>query len=448
VTLSDQELPTIHIIGDVSTRQSDTATSIVYETATTTGSGIVEVEYYIKTDEGGSDNTTSELLIQLTNSHTDDSIVEFTTTNKAPDLDDTMVDLFKSETQPKEITLPTDLFLYSASVGGTMDFKTHYRLNLGTITNSRDMLVDLTLAEAKYFETLTDIYCAASGTLYSIGGDIRYQSGTIHDIDTDMYVSNLGLKDILCDIYNTYVTTSGITVDLQQASGTFVRQDVDIYSSVLSTTSFGSDFKTRSLFIDGFFLVTDEFTAASGVGYVDIVDYIYDVDETTISIVKDGTTLSGITIQDIPNGKRAFFDPLDNFYSDGEIIVTVYAESTYGEVLEEDFYLLYGYDLELSEEGIFWDASTRIYVTATASNGAVCPNTEGAHYYFDTAELPSINLTAFVNAVEYRDLSCSIYPRSTAFYYGQTYTVKVSGVKDFHGNQMEPFTYTFTIESP
>jgi hypothetical protein len=448
MALSDHEIPTVYNTNYLVSGTLDTATSIIYEVLDCGEGELVEITYHIKNSDQGFNDLTNEFIIQDVDSSFDNSIVEMITSGLKTSVVDMAADLYHSDSYDDSKLIPTDLFLYDKLVEGVLSFKTHYRLNLGTIDVDRDMFVELTLAEAKYFNTQTDIFCVMSGTLYNIGGDIRYQSGTIHPVCTDLYAASLVTEHLVADIYSTQSGTVSVFTDVQQASGKCVYYTDDVYSSALATRAFGADFKTRSLFVGDFFLSVDAFTNASGVGYVDIVDFIYDVDESTIKVSMDETTLSGVFIEDIPKGKRVFFDPINDFYSTGEIILTVYAESVYGEVLEEHFYLLYGYDLKFNETGVYWGADNRIYVTATANNMAVCNNTEGAHYYFDTAQYPSLNLAANINAVQSRDLSCGIYPVSAAFYYGQTYTVKVTGVKDFHGNLMEPFTYTFTIESP
>ena len=448
MTLSDHEIPTVYNTNYLVSGTLDTATSIIYEVSDDGEGETVETVYYIKNSDQGLNDLTNEFRCQDVEGSFDNSIVEMLTSGLKTNTVDMTADLYHSDSYDDSKLIPTDLFLYAKLVEGVLSFKTHYRLNLGTIDVDRDMLVELTLAEAKYFNIQTDLFCVMSGTLYNISGDIRYQSGTIYPVSIDLYTTSLATEGLAADIYNTQFDTVGVFTDVQQASGKYVYYTDDVYSSALATRNFGTDLKTRSLFVDNFFLPVDTFTSASGIGYVDVVDFVYGVAEPTIKISMDGTTLSGIRIEDIPNGKRVFFDPINDFYATGEIILTVYAESVYGEVLEEHFYLLYGYDLKFSETGVYWGADNRVYVTATANNMAVCNNTEGAHYYFDTAQYPSLNLAANINAVQSRDLSCSIYPVSAAFYYGQTYTVKVTGVKDFHGNLMEPFTYTFTIESP
>jgi hypothetical protein len=447
MVLSDQEMPTVYIVKDLKGGTKDTPITTVYVDA---GDGEVEVgaEYFSKDALIFDEDSQTEIILVAPETFDKDAQVDMSIEDTSFAGYDLAVDIFESYTYAKAIDLPSDLFLQSALTFGSHDSKTHYRINLGTVATSRDTNVDLSLASARYFDVLSDVFCVASGTLYSILGDIRYQTGTIWGVSADIYTVASGFENIDVDLYTSNQALTSVVADIQRAFGRCASYYTDVYSARLETGLIGADLKTRSLFLDGFFLNIDEFTAASGVGYVDIVDYIYEINNETIQITKDDTTISGIVIEDIPNGRRVYFDPLDDFYSDGELVISVYAESVYGEVLEEDFYLLYGYNIELDEDGVVWDAATRVYVSATASNAVVCNNVEGAHYYFDTMDYFSFNLGAYINPVESRDLGFSIYPQSTAFYYGQTYTVTVSGVRDYHGNQMEPFTYTFTIESP
>jgi len=447
VVISDHEIPTVCITNDAGNGTKDTPVTTIYSDLGV-GEFVVGVEHFSSATAAASNYT----IVDVFTSHVSENVFDVEIQSNFLDvlynINNIVIEIIESDSYNNFLELPTELFVQGFLTEDSHSIKTHYRLNLGSVSISNDVIVSLSLASAKYFNYQVDVFCAVSGTLYSIVGDIRQQNGRLHKVLGDVYAAGVSTVCLPTDIYSSNLTTAYIESDIQQASGTCAKIDTDIYNCTVNTKYIGADFKTRSLFVAGFFLDVNNFTTASGTGYIDIVDFIYEIDETTISITKDFTTMSGTVINDIPNGKRIFFNPLDNFYSDGEIVISVYAESIYGEVLSEDFYLLYGYNLELNESGIFWDAATRVYVTATASNLVVCPNTEGVHYYFDTVELPSFNLGVFINAVEYQDLACSIYPQSTTFYYGRTYKVKISGVKDFNGNIMPDFEYEFTIESP
>jgi len=153
------------------------------------------------------------------------------------------------------------------------------------------------------------------------------------------------------------------------------------------------------------------------------------------------TTFSGIT-----NGYRMFYTPV-SVVSSGTIVITAHVLNTIAQVEEQDFYLLYGYNL-LFDEMVDWGPNRQVDILVQATNEVTCPNTNGEGFYFTTADLPSVNLGASIRAVEPVDLGATIYPQSTFFFYGRTYTVTVSGVRDFSGNKMDPYMLVFTIEDP
>ena len=108
---------------------------------------------------------------------------------------------------------------------------------------------------------------------------------------------------------------------------------------------------------------------------------------------------------------------------------------------------MYGFNLSF-DELVDWGPRAEIVTTIQATNLAFCPNTEGESFYFETRDLWSHDLGATIQAVGYVDLGAIIYPQSTAFFYGQTYTITISGVRDFHLNEMPIYTFSFTIENP
>jgi len=127
--------------------------------------------------------------------------------------------------------------------------------------------------------------------------------------------------------------------------------------------------------------------------------------------------------------------------------LTIHAENSNSEILEQTFNFLCGYHVEFNEL-IDWGPAAMVITNAKVANLAFCPNTEGAAFYFTTKDLTSYNLGATIRAIESVDLAATIYPQSTFFFYGRTYTVTLSGIKDFAGNELAPFSYSFTIEDP
>lgn len=203
-----------------------------------------------------------------------------------------------------------------------------------------------------------------------------------------------------------------------------------------------------TIIISNFSLGEEEWTAASGINFhVDVVETASGVGISTSGTyyIHDGnivpTSFSGIT-----GGYTCYYYPT-SVYSDGTVDLTIHAENTVSGVEEQTFHLLYGYNLEF-EELVDWGPKNEVITVVKAKNLAFCPNLEGEALYFETADLQSTDLGATIQAIESVNLGATIYPQSTAFFYGRTYIVTISGVRDYHGNYMDPYTIQFTIEDP
>lgn len=204
---------------------------------------------------------------------------------------------------------------------------------------------------------------------------------------------------------------------------------------------------TWTILIDNFSMGVEEWISESDLSYfaVDVVDSTYGISTSGTYFIHDGQVVS-TTHSGMPGGYRCYYTP-SGVYSDGTINLTMHAENTANEVRELTFHLLCGYNLEF-EELIDWGPKTEVVTTVQASNLAFCPNTEGDAFYFETKDLYSCDLGAIIYPIGSADLGATIYPQSTAFFYGQTYTITVSGVKDYHGNIMDTYTFSFRVENP
>jgi len=248
--------------------------------------------------------------------------------------------------------------------------------------------------------------------------------------------------------YHTNIYASGLPSELHVAPGRISFLSSDVFSTKLGVSDgIVSEIKTRSLFTGDFFIDRDNYTTASSIAWVDIVDYLYPINTDETFLYVDDVLASGIYFEDIPNGKRLYYDPLNDFYTDGVLTYSIHSENIMGEVEDKDFYLLYGYDLRINEV-LDWGPNENVLVRAEAQNLVFCPGLAGEAYDFTTVDLESINLRCFITPVGWEDLNFKITPQSTVFFYGKTYTVRLENVKDFAGNIMPDLEYTFTIEDP
>lgn len=201
-----------------------------------------------------------------------------------------------------------------------------------------------------------------------------------------------------------------------------------------------------TILIDNFSIGVDEWSTVSGLGSftVDVIDMDYPISTSGTYFLHDGivvsTSLSGIT-----SGYKAYYTP-SSVVSSGTITITIHAENDNSETIEQNYYLLYGYHVEFNEL-IDWGPKSTVVTTVTASNLVFCPNTVGEAVFFETRDLESYDLGASIYVVGSVDLGATILTQSTAFFYGKTYTITVSGIKDFGNNELQPVVFTFTIEN-
>ena len=202
-----------------------------------------------------------------------------------------------------------------------------------------------------------------------------------------------------------------------------------------------------SILIDNFSLGIEEWVATANLSYfsVDVVDHDHFVSTSGTYFIHDGdvvsTTYSGIT-----GGYRFFYSP-SSVVSSGTITLTIHAENNNGDFGEQSYYLLYGYNVAFNKL-VDWGPHQEVVTTIEATNEVFCSNTVTDAFYFETRDLEALNLSASIRAIESVDLGAVIYPQNTFFFYGRTYTITVTGVKDYNGNEMPPYDLVFTIEDP
>lgn len=178
---------------------------------------------------------------------------------------------------------------------------------------------------------------------------------------------------------------------------------------------------------------------------VDVVDTTYGISTFGTYFLHDGEIVS-TTFSGIPGGYRCYYSPL-SVYASGTISLELYATNGNSDTLSEYYTLLYGYHCSF-DEVMDWGTNQTVVTAVEVDNNAVCPHTEGFATYFQTADYRHKNLGAYIKPIEAANLGATIYPQSTAFFYSKTYTVTISGVRDYAGNQMIPYTFNFTIELP
>jgi hypothetical protein len=203
-----------------------------------------------------------------------------------------------------------------------------------------------------------------------------------------------------------------------------------------------------TILIDNFSIGVEDWVEAANLTYsVDVIETASGVQISTSGtyFIDDGT-IAPTTFSGITDGYTCYYTP-SGVLASGTITLTIHAENTASGVEEQNFHLLYGYNCFFNEI-VDWGPKNEVVITIEAKNEAFCPNLEGEAFYFETEDYTSYDLGASIVPIGSVDLGATIRPQNTFFFYGRTYTITVSGVKDYHGNEMDPYIFNFTIEDP
>ena len=360
-----------------------------------------------------------------------DAKTEFTTT-------DNLVH-FKDE-------IETTLYVGTSRSFSDTTINTFY-IYMGVIDNKYDIPVDLYLCNEKYYNYKTSIFSTVVD-LVGISLDVDLEKGRTGNYPMDLFSAKLTtISGNRLDVFSTVSGVKGYGLDVATESGTLAYIPTDCHSTAV-TVSGGveCDVRTWSLEFGNFFIEDGVFTAASSTAWIDIVDNFCPVDISNSYFVVGSGQVSTY-FEPINNGYRMLYDPIDNYEHLGEFELIAHAQNIYGDVLENNYKFLYGGNIEYNDV-VDFGPGNQVMIWSKAHNTEVCRQFSTSAYYFETAEFSSRNLEVSINPVGYVDLSASMYPQNTYFFYGRTYTVTISGVKDYSGNVLPEYTYSFTIENP
>ncbi len=329
----------------------------------------------------------------------------------------------------------------------------------GTMTSgSIDSDVDLTFAGWANFPLIADLFCSLEN-IEGIQSELTTISGGLYGYYTDILSCASGIDDIDFDVFCCLLDYKTINNELTVISGSVGKIDCYASSNLIDIESFGCDIDLLSLKISNFIPADDDYVYASDGVSVDITDDVYTV-LTSSGVSCSGTCLKvdgtpvETTFSGITDGYRMYYDPPSGFeFLGGSTEFLVRAENSNGDVLERSYYLTNGYFMDYANyPGRFdfgWE--NQILVRMSAEDLATCTKFSADAYWFITEHLIPKDLGARIVGIPApvteatKDLQVSIYPQSTAFFYGKIFRVVLT-CKDFEGNEMEPYEFEFKIE--
>lgn len=324
--------------------------------------------------------------------------------------------------------------------------------SIGTTSSGfADASVDLTFAGFVFHDVPTDAFSSVLTTSH-LPSEATLISGAIDGIGVEVASSLSGIASFLTETLCSLVDSSVIPTEAVTISGGLAFVNKDVFCSTASTGYIGCDVDLLSLKISNFSLETGEWEQATSTISVDVTDDVYSVTASGCYFKVNGQQVS-VTTSGITDGYRVFYDPANDFDDiEGPAVITAHGENNNGDVLEQDYSLTFGYIVEYTNyERFGWNygQGEKVVVRMSAENLATCPEFSADAYWFETREIDRRELTASITG-EYsydgtNDLNASIYPQSTAYFYGKIFRVKLNA-KDLAGNEMEPLEFEFKIE--
>ena len=367
----------------------------------------------------------------------------------------------------------------STQVSGTSSFITNYTNFSGNLTTSgtpipfytleRDYIttyltgplqdigllpkiVDISFAGWVGFGFNTDIYSTLSGLgLYS-SFDVATISGGMFLQNTDICSTAIIISDIGTDVFCSLLDYIVAVFDVDLGTGRIGYELLDVFSSAENSKGINCDVELLSLKITNFSLAEGQYTEAYNSITVDILDDVCPVSVSGTYFKINDVQVSG-TLIPVVDGYRLVYGPVDDFESlNGPTTFIVHAENECGKIIEQHFNLTFGYIVgyENSESvGIDYGFGNKVVVRVTVENMASCPKLSSVAYVMESDELKNrdlgVSITGVFYADDYRNMSASIYPQSTAYFYDKEFRVVVYA-KDFAGNNMTPFEIVYKIE--
>ena len=337
------------------------------------------------------------------------------------------------------------------SYDGYFNYDLEYGIGSGT-GSLLEKQVDLFFAGWIFHNTTADVFSTLmSKYIYTF--DIKTESkGNKKSLDFDCFSSALNKENFVGDIYSSLVDYYELDWEIITISGTKRSIDSDVFSVSEDTLGFGFDVGIFPIYFDNFTFVDNDYVFLNSSICIDIHDPIYGIDTyKTYYKIKD-SVISG-SLFPISDGYTMCFYPqnyLDLF--EGFTKITVHAENYNSDVLEENYYLTSGYIVNFNNKkriGLNYGYEQIVDVRMEAEDLAESPTFVTDGYWFVSEGLRNRDLQASISVLggferDDKNLTASIYPNSTVFFYDKEFVVEIDA-KDFEGNSMETQIINFKI---
>lgn len=314
--------------------------------------------------------------------------------------------------------------------------------------DAEDIPVYFSSAYWKYFdynsEIMVSLIAFSNAETY-----MSIQDGLLHRYPINTIVSN--------EVYYELNTSSIVSVsgalenfyNVDVISGTLNRYFSDIMVSTFDNNDTHFNVKLNTIFFEDFSIDLNDVIDKVSCYSVEVKDTYYGIEETSIKVWYEGTSLSGITTSSISDGFKVgwcydlFTDISREYYS-----FIVEAKNNYGDTGIQSFYIKRGYRYRYNPYHLtVHDYNELIPILITAENNTyIYPSFSAENLITEVENMPYRGLCASVTPIMLNriELQSSITALSSNFYPGGEYEIKIN-CEDNEGNIMPEFTFRFKI---
>lgn len=444
-SLSDNELPTVVMIQEPSTKKIDTSIGLELKAPeSTTEDVLMDIELLRSDIQAYLDQVVEIDTIDLSKL-LEDVMIEFISKDNSEKTENVIVSFWLNYLNSIVDNIATDFCISNKGLIISNDIDSEFKVVKGHIPRNNDTKTSAHFCNLAYFKITSSIMCSYFNTQI-ITSDVKLRLGRLVTLSLDIFNSILKTQFISLDCFSSSVSFKKIVSDLMLQSGVLNIINSEIFCAKKKLSYLSSDLKIRSLFIGKCCLDIDDFMDIKNNFWVEVIDYLYPINKNSIKLYKNDTELENLILEDIINGVKVSCSISDDFTTTGSsLIYSIYAESIIGENINRDFSVLFGFNVVLNDV-VDWGVSEDIYIRLQAKNTAFCSNEVSDSFKVTSANMLHSELISSINPISYSDITSSIYPQSTTFFYNKTYRIKLRNVKDFAGNILPEVIYEFTVE--
>jgi hypothetical protein len=199
-----------------------------------------------------------------------------------------------------------------------------------------------------------------------------------------------------------------------------------------------------SIYINNFFMDDGDIIDCNS-----LIDFSVDVTDPVYNITTSGTYFinNGVKVPTVFSTISGGYTLTYSTTPSGNMYLELIAQNSNNDVVANIYEFNFGYEVSWNEV-VNWGTDKQVPIAINTTNNTLAPNTSYFTTFFHTHKEYAANLAVEITAEGsgFIDLPVLIKPQSKYFIYGNTYSVTVSGIKDFGGNVLDVIKFTFKIE--